>query len=438
MLKRILHSERVSENGNRSGRLWTELLGILIFSLTFVVLPPVRLEAQAQAPSPTAQASSQAAVYGSGIQSPLQFAGESAPVNQVSFRVGTSLLYDDNVVAEGSHGVGDEALSLDTQLGVTRQTEHLTVSIKYMPFFLFYRKIDQYDRLNHSGDLNLDYKLTSRFSLGLHEGISYENGNYATITEPQILSGPSSPTDLNQMIIPYTARTLENWGWLNLRYATSRRTSIILSGIYDRRKFGQQIEGQSLYNGNGISGSLTFEYRMSAHTNFGILFLHQDNTYQGGEIVGGRLRTQVESALFSVGSRLSPTVSVSVFAGPQYVRLIDQVSPAASLAANFQASGGGSITKQVRNTAFDISFLRSVSDGAGLYTSAINTSATVGVRRRLVGLWEAGCEAGAIRMDNSLFQLAQGRTDGLTGRIDVNRPLLHGSVFHISYSTWHQ
>jgi hypothetical protein len=41
-------------------------------------------------------------------------------------------------------------------------------------------------------------------------------------------------------------------------------------------------------------------------------------------------------------------------------------------------------------------------------------------------------------MDNSLFQLAQGRTDGLTGRIDVNRPLLHGSVFHISYSTWHQ
>ena len=429
MLKRILDSGPVSENGKCSGRFWTEPLRTLIFSLTFVVLLPVGL---------AAQASPQAAVYGSGIQAPLQFAGESAPVNQVSFGMGTSVLYDDSIFATNSQRLGDEAFSVNSHLSFTRQSEHLTASLDYMPFFLFYRTFDQFDRLNHSGNLNLDFKLTPRIILGLHDGFSYQNGNYASLTEPQLLSGPSSPTALNQMIIPYTTRTLTNMGGLDLTFVKSQRTSLTLSAGYNQSKFGQQTAGQPLYNGNGISGGLTFAYRLTEHTSFGILLLHQDSTYQGGEVFGNRLRTQVESTVLSVGSRLSPTVSVTVFAGPQYVRLIGQVSPGASLAGNFQASGGGSITKQVRKTALDVSFQRSVSEGAGLYAATINTTATFGVRRRLVGRWEADCHAGAVRMDTSLFQLANGRTDALTGGIAINRPLLHGSVFHISYSTWHQ
>jgi hypothetical protein len=379
----------------------------------------------------------QSSVYG-GVQSPLQFQGESAPVNQAFFSMGTSVFYDNNAYATGSHGVGDEALSLDAHLGIARRTEHLTASLDYMPFFLFYRTLDQFDRLNHSGSLSLAYKLTPRVILGLYDSINYQTGYYGSLTGLQILSGPSSPTALNQMIIPYTTRTLTNTAGLSLTFAKSSRTAITLSASDNQIKFGQQQPGQPLYNGSGIGGGLTYQYRLTEHTSFGILLLHQDFTYQGGEVFGNRLRTQVESALFSFASHLSPTVNVTVFGGPQYVHTLGQVSAAVGHIASFQGSGGGSITKEVRKTALDLSFQRSVSEGAGLYASTINTTATFGVRRRLFGRWEADWSLGASRMDNSLYHTVNGKTDALTGGMGINRPLLHGSVFHISYSTWHQ
>jgi hypothetical protein len=435
LLKESLDSERGREEKKRAGHFWTEPLWTLICSLTFVALFPVGLAAQAT--SPTALAPVQPVVYGSGIQAPLRFEGESAAVNQVFFSMGASAFYDDNVLARNSQRLSDEAVSFDSHLGITKQSEHVTASFDYMPFFLLYRQIDQYDRANHSANLNLAFR-TSRVILGLRDSFSYQNGVYPSLTGQQILSGPASPTALNQMIIPYTTRALSNMPGLDLTFVKSQRTSLTLSGSYNQRKFGKQTAGQPLYDSNGASGSLQFQYRVTEHTSFGILLLHQDTTYQGSGIFGNRPRAQVESTFLSVGSHLSPTVTVTVFGGPEYVRITGQVSAGAGLVGHFQGAGGGSITKEVRKTALDLSFQRSVSDGGGLYTSAISTSATFGLRRRLVGHWEVDCHGGAARADASLFHLANGRTDALTGRINISRRFSHGSVFHISYDSTHQ
>jgi hypothetical protein len=436
MLKKNLDPRRGSKDGNHARRFWTKPQRTLFSCLAFVALFPVGLAAQAT--SPAGQSTPQAAVYGVGYQAPLQFEGESVPLNQVSLSLGASALYDDNVFADNSERVSDEALSIDSHLGIAKQSEHLNVSFDYMPFFLLYRQFDQYDRANHSANLNLAYRLTSHVILGLHDTFGYQNGAYPSLTGQQILSGPASPTALNQIIIPYTTRALSNMAGLDLTFVKSQRTSLTLSGDYNQRKFGSQAAGQPLYNGNGLSGGLTFQYRVTEHTSFGILLLHQDTTYAGGGIFGSRLRSQIESTSLSLGSRLSPTLSVTVFGGAQYVHTLGQISAAAGSLGHFQGSGGGSITKEVRKTALDLSFQRSVSDGGGLYTSAIYTNATFGIRRRLVGRWEADLHGGAARADASLFQLANGRIDALIGGIDINCPLAHGSVFHISYDTWNQ
>jgi hypothetical protein len=353
--------------------------------------------------------------------------------------MGVSALYDDNVFARNSLRLRDEALSFDSHLSIARQTEHLTATFDYIPFFPLYRKIDQYDRLNHAADLGLTYRLASRFFLGLHGTFNYVNGVYPSLTGQQIMSGPGSPTGLNQMLLPYTTRTLSEVAGLDLTFVKSRRTSLAFSGSYNQRKFEGQTANRPLYNGIGGGGSLTFQYSATEHTNFGILLLHQDTTYRGaGPVFGNRLRPQIESTFLSVASRLSPTVTVTVFGGPQYVHTIGRVSAAAGAAEHFQASGGASITKQVRATALDLSLQRFVSDSAGLYTSAIYSNATFGIRRRLVGQWEADLRGGAAEVDASLFRLARGRTDGLSGGIALHRPLPHGATFRVSYDTWHQ
>jgi hypothetical protein len=56
----------------------------------------------------------------------------------------------------------------------------------------------------------------------------------------------------------------------------------------------------------------------------------------------------------------------------------------------------------------------------------------------LVGRWEANLQGGAARADTSLLKLTSARTDALTGAFGLDRPLLRGSVFHVSYDTTHQ
>jgi len=436
MLKKYHETGRDSEPGKPAGRFWVGPGWTWIFCVTLPTLFPIAFWAQTT--SPTASGSAQVTAFGAGNQTPLRFQGESVPTNQMFLSVGASTFYDDDVFATNSRRAGDEAFSIDSHVGITRQTERLTASFNYSPFFLLYRQMDQYDRLNHSASLGLTYRLTSRFSLGLYDTISYQNGVYPSLAGQQIMSGLASPTALNQMIVPYTVRTLSDVAGLGLTFVKSQRTSLTFSGNYIQEKYGNQTPGQPLYNANGASGGMALQYRLTEHTSFGILLLHQDTTYRGGHFFGYRLRSQVESTFFSVGSSLSPTVTVTVFIGPQYIRTIGQESAGVGLIGHFQTSGGASITKEVRRTALDLSVQRSISDGGGLYASVIDNTATFGVRRQLVGHWEAGLHGGVAQADPSLFQNANGRTDALTASIGIERPFSHGAVFRISYVTWHQ
>jgi hypothetical protein len=408
----------------------------LFSCLIFLLLFPPGLVAQDALGS--APAASQGVVYGAGIQTPLRFEGEAGPKNQMSLGVGASLLYDDNVYSINTERVGEEALSFDANLGFTRRSEHWTASFDYAPFFIWYSALNGFDQLNHSGSLNLAYRLTSRVTLGVNESATYRNGSYAALVAQPIPAGPSTSPFQNDVIIPYTTRTLSNWSGLTLSFVTSRRTTISLSGDYNQYKYRQQLSAQPFYDNTGLTGGLAFDYQWSRHTRIGFGLYHSDTSFQGGLAFGNRLRLQMETASASLTFLATPSVQVSAFGGPQYVRSINQGSPLASLAANFEASGGANITKQVRSTAVDFSVARFVGYGGGLYATAVNTTASFGVRQRLGKGWEADASGGVIQLDASLFKYANAKTDGVNGGISITHPVLRRAVFHVSYFRWNQ
>jgi DNA-binding transcriptional regulator YdaS (Cro superfamily) len=303
---------------------------------------------------------------------------------------------------------------------------------------MLYRQISQFDRVNHSAGMNFSYKLTRRVSLALHDNVSYQNGVYPSLTNQEILAGPAAPISLDQIVVPYTTRTLVNTPGLDLAFAKTRRTSMTLTGVYSQLKFGHKVAGEPLYNSSGLNGGLTIQYSLTRRTSLGMSLSHQDTTYQGGQVFGNRLRSQIESAFLTLASTLSPSVSVSVSGGPQYVRTIDATSAAGRIPAILLAAGGGGIRKEVRKTALEATFYRSSNTSGGVYTTAISTTASFSVRRRLMGRWEVGSQVGLARDDTSIFQLKNGRTDGLSAGADITRPVGRGSVFHISYFNMHQ
>ena len=142
--KQVIKDRSLSRNVElKSGNQGCSLKGKLRASISLVVfvmlLLPVCLEAQTA--SPAALVPAQSLVYGSGGQTPLRYEGEAAPVNQLALSMGVSTFYDDNVLETNSLRRGDEAVSFGSHLTLSRQTENLTISFDYLPYFLYTGKL---------------------------------------------------------------------------------------------------------------------------------------------------------------------------------------------------------------------------------------------------------------------------------------------------------
>ena len=101
MLEKNFKSELGDEVRDHLGRFWRAAGWAFVSTVTFAVLSPVGLVAQTA--SPGGMSPAQAGGFGIGAQTPLQFAGEARPTNQVSLSLGATAFYDDNVLGTNAH-----------------------------------------------------------------------------------------------------------------------------------------------------------------------------------------------------------------------------------------------------------------------------------------------------------------------------------------------
>jgi hypothetical protein len=101
------------------------------------------------------------------------------------------------------------------------------------------------------------------------------------------------------------------------------------------------------------------------------------------------------SALFSYAQQVSSTVSVTVFAGPQFSRDHDTFAlelpflsgeitlVAHAVHSQWSPAFGGTLVKRSKDTVFQASGGRMVTEGGGFLRAATNTEASLSIRRRL-------------------------------------------------------
>jgi hypothetical protein len=136
----------------------------------------------------------EAAVHGSGGQTPVRFAGETAPVNLHSFSLDSRAIYDDNVFSTNPHRVGDGAFSFSPNIALSKRSEHLKSSLDYLPSSPLYLPFEQHNRLSHGLDLGSSYPSGTHFRLSLHDSLGYQLGGFQPLAGEQTVSGPRSPT----------------------------------------------------------------------------------------------------------------------------------------------------------------------------------------------------------------------------------------------------
>jgi hypothetical protein len=371
----------------------------------------------------------------------LSYAGTSPAQNLLVLGLTAGLSYDDNVLGDNQQRTGDTYFQFGPSLGLRREGSRLSLALSYQPHFLVYRNASELNTINQGLTLDMGFRLNSRLAIGAQTSASYTTGFIQPSPSEEVLPGISSPSTLNQTVFTPTVRQLMLSSRIDASFQVRAHDSVDLFVSQSTLDFGQQVSNaRSIQNTMERGTGLLYRHQMSRHTTVGIDYLLQDIRF------GTDSRTLVQSAFLYYAQQFSPTVSLSVFCGPQFSRLDGTFSllPDPSI-LQAQASRtqwnwaiGGVLTKRSDKTVFQLSAQHLVSNGGGLLSSAVSSYVETSVRRRLGGRWDATVSGGYANNSSLASELSQEGYRSLTLGVGLQHPLTEKLSLGGQYGFVHQ
>jgi hypothetical protein len=329
--------------------------------------------------------------YGSGEKTGLEYAGTASPRNSLLLGLDFGSLYNDNVLGNNLQKVGDAEFLIGPSISLRREGNRFSLAFTYQPHFLIYRNESGLNTLNQALGFDTSYRATYRLSFRARVSANYTNGIFQAGQDESGL-GPGSLSGINETLYTPTLRQFSLNSRVDGAYMLGPHDTVSLYAGQSLLNFEQQVPNAGeLGNTQETDAGLLYQHQMSPHTTFGINYNFQDIFYSPDS------RTLVNSVFLSYSQRLSPSVSFSVFGGPQYSTLNGFASfslgplllqvPASS--ADWNWALGGTLTKRLERTVFQVSAAHQVTNGGGFIGAVVSTSAGLSARRRLVGHWDS-------------------------------------------------
>jgi hypothetical protein len=398
--------------------------------------PPILQEGEIPPGSPSGPQT-----YGSGEKGWLNYAGTLSPHNILLLGLNMGSQYNDNVYGNSQQPVGDVDFSIAPSLSLRREGTRLSLGLSYQPTLLIYRNASELDAIYQTLGFDASYRLSSRFSLRARTSASYNNGIFQTSQSEGFLPGLGSPTSLNQTVYTPTERQLALSSRIDASYQASPRDSVGLYVGGSILDFYQQVSSSAnLQNTQESDAGLLYQHRLSLHTTLGATYQFQDILFEPDS------RTVVNSVFLTYTQQFSPSVTISVFGGPQDSRLNDQISfslgPLTAQApvsfAEWNWALGGTLTKRLDGTAFQLTAQRLVSNGGGLIGAVESTSVGVSARRRLPGRWDASWSGNYANNSSLGSGASAGSYDSVTAGFGLIRSLNERMSLRLGYDYLYQ
>ena len=379
--------------------------------------------------------------YGDGEKAGLNYAGTSPPRNIIALGLNVGSTYDDNILGVKQQRVGDVDFLVGPSLNVRREGQRLNLALSYQPHFRIYQRASELNVVDQMLGFDAAYRASSRLTLRARTSAFYTTRIFQPNRNEEVLPGLGSPSSLNDTLFTPTARQLRWSSRIDASYQASPHDSIDLFVGQSTLDFRQQISNiGSLQNTKQKNAGLVYQHRLSPHTTMGMNYQYQDISF------GSDSRTLIHSTFFSYAQQVSPSLTFSVFGGPQYSHLHDIVTlplgPFTLRVPVFLATWnwalGGTLTKQLDKTAFQLTAQHQVSDGGGLLGAVVSSSVGGSVRRRLPGRWDAIWNA-AYADNRSLDSTSsRGAYQSLPAGVGLERPLTEKLSVRVGYAFIHQ
>ncbi|MHB8655936.1 MAG: hypothetical protein ACYDA9_18895 [Terriglobia bacterium] len=395
-------------------------------------------ELRAQSSTPAQQPAEGPAPYGTGQQEPLEYSEHIVPRNILLFDLAEETAYDDNVLSNNANRRSDVSFGLSPRLAFLQQRQRTKLALDYQPTLVLYKDNSGYNAANQSVQFDGEFEASPRLELRLRDGARYSTGLFEPVAGEALGPALGSPATLNQSVYAPLTREFENNSRLDLKYKTSRETSITFFGGASERHFGHTgNQSGNLLNTDEESAGAEFIDRVTRTMTLGAFYLFQNMSF------GNVTRSVVHSAYLSLTKETMHGFTFQISGGPQYARIRDRVVVSLlpglavtlnSIETKWHGAYQGTITHTTDKTALEISAQRSVQDGGGLLATVMNTDFSGGIKRELIRHWAGVFEVDAARSQALGAAFAGSRLDSQSAGVAIEHAFTENLTGRLAYN----
>jgi hypothetical protein len=221
---------------------------------------------------------------------------------------------------------------------------------------------------------DVSYSWGSSFS-GLLTGVPAEAGTGALNSlQPSLVSAATIQTGLS--------RQVSNTGMVEVDYAFSRRSTMILVGTYSITHFVEAgyIDSQNL------NGRVGYNYALSAKNSIGVTYGYERISFAA---VSGQPHSY--SAQLTFGRKVNGRLAFQAAAGPQ---LLTFANFGASVSRQLSWSAFSAVSYQWHRSVYALSYFRGVTAGSGVYLGSNGQTVTVSLTQAITRSWFASVNGG--------------------------------------------
>jgi hypothetical protein len=333
---------------------------------------------------------------GGGMATPAPVSGEGYSMGYTSetrsnyLRGGVvfTTAYDSDVTV-GTNGqpVGDESYSIwpTIALDETRSRFHLTLS--YSPGYTFYQNTSSLNAANQNFAVGFKYRLSPHVTLSLRDSFQ-KTSSILNQANPDAGSSVSGAIFVpNNSVIAPIADVLTNNANATLSYQFSANGMIGASGTFTNLHYPNQAQVPGLFDSSSMGGSAFYNHRLSKMNYIGATYQYQ--TFFS-YLTGGQSETQTQSILLFYTLYFKPTLSLSLFGGPQYSNTQQLGLPSSQ---SWSPADGASFGWQGKLTSAAVSYSQAISGGGGLVGAVHYYGVSASVRQQITRTLNASISA---------------------------------------------
>lgn len=302
-----------------------------------------------------------------------------------------SAIADDNNNDSTAHPIAGTQFYFVPAIAIQETRRHLRWNLGYAPGLRVYLpSSSRPTQLTQSFGGALRWDISKRLAVRLRQDYLRTNDPFQQFGEAPLQSDIgvlNRPPDL-------TYSTFRYWQLLadgDLEYKTGKHTLMGINGSFTELTWGQHPANQFFINTRTSSASAFLSHQLSARQSIGVQYQILDMLFEGDS------HTITQGFFLFDRMVLSPRITFTMFAGPQYSQVHNQeeVTPQAVLVSIpesntlWSPAAGAMLNWSGARSAVYADVARRVSAGSGLLSSVEMNAAALHVQRKLTDLWTA-------------------------------------------------